>query len=37
MAFVLTAVQWITLAVAALTALAITALLCDNVRRSGSL
>jgi len=34
---VLTAVQWITLAVAALTALAITALLCNNVRRSGSL
>jgi hypothetical protein len=34
MAFVLTAVQWITLAVAAITALATTVLLCDNARRS---
>jgi hypothetical protein len=36
-AFVLTAVQWITLAVVALTALAITVLLCNNARRSESL
>ena len=34
MAFVLTAVQWITLAVAAITALATTVLHCDNARRS---
>jgi hypothetical protein len=34
MAFMLTAVQWITLAVAALTAVAITVLLCSNARRS---
>ncbi len=37
MAFVLTAVQWITLAVVGLTAVAITVLLCNNARRSGSL
>ena len=37
MAFVLTAVQWITLAVVALAALAITILLCNNARRPDSL
>jgi hypothetical protein len=37
MAFVLTAVQWITLAVVALTALAITVLVYNNARRSESL
>jgi hypothetical protein len=37
MAFVLTAVQWIALAVVAITALAITVLPCNNARRSGSL
>jgi hypothetical protein len=34
MTFVLTAVQWITLAVVAITALATTVLLCDNALRS---
>jgi hypothetical protein len=37
MAFVLTAVQWISLGVAALAAVAITILLCNNVRRPESL
>ena len=37
MAFVLTAVQWITLAVVGLTAVATTVLLCNNARRSESL
>ena len=37
MAFVLTAVQCITLAVVGLTAVATTVLLCNNARRSGSL